>query len=146
MRRDGRPTRSGGSSPDTFAKSWTSSSRPRRTPTAFAAIGLFRPDMEASMNRLGSAALAADPARLPARVAGQSPFDLTRLPELSLEDLRHLWRRELGKSAPERLPKWLLARLLAYRLQVLEDGDLSRETIRMLNEIADQLEQGKKAS
>src|SRR5215813_7330738 len=98
------------------------------------------------MNRLGSAALAADPARLPARVAGQSPFDLTRLPELSLEDLRHLWRRELGKSAPERLPKWLLARLLAYRLQVLEDCDLSRETIRTLNEIADQLEQGKKAS
>src|SRR5262245_58455096 len=142
MRRVGRPIRYGGSWPDMSAKSSISSSPRRRMPTVFAGIGLFRPDMGESMNRLGSAALAADPARLPARVAGQSPFDLTRLPELCLEDLRHLWRRELGKSAPERLPKWLLARLLAYWLQVLEDGDLSRETIRTLNEIADQLEQG----
>jgi hypothetical protein len=38
------------------------------------------------------------------------------------------------------------ARLLAYRIQAVENGDLSRETIRMLNEIADQLERGEKAS
>jgi hypothetical protein len=41
------------------------------------------------------------------------------------------------------LPKWLLARLLAYRLQAVEYGDLPRETVRMLIKIADQLEQGK---
>jgi len=44
-----------------------------------------------------------------------------------------------------RLPKWLLARFLNYRLQAAEYGDLPRGTVRMLIKIADELEQGKDA-
>jgi len=77
---------------------------------------------------------------------GDLRVDLTNLSHLGTDELRQLWRRQLGKSAPLQLPKWLLARLLAYRLQTAEHGDLTRETIRMLIRIADELEQGKDAS
>src|SRR5437762_741490 len=71
--------------------------------------------------------------------------DPANLCELRLDELARMWRRQLGKSAPARLPKWLLVRLLAYRLQAAEHGDLPRETARMLLRIADDLEQGKDA-
>src|SRR4051812_18250047 len=99
-----------------------------------------------SINRPGSAAKAADPASRPARLSHDLRVDLTRLPDLSLDELRQLWRRELGMSAPQCLPKWLLVRLLAYRIQAVEHGDLTRETVRMLKEIADRLETGKETS
>jgi hypothetical protein len=80
--------------------------------------------------------------------ATQSPsnIDLTKLPSMSAEQLAQLWRRELGRSAPTRLPKSLLMRLLAYRLQAQESGDLSRDSTRMLDRIADELEQGRDRS
>lgn len=70
-----------------------------------------------------------------------SLVDLSSLPSMSVEQLAQIWRREFGRSAPARLPKSLLMRLLAYRLQAQEHGDLSRESIRMLDRIADELEQ-----
>jgi hypothetical protein len=82
-------------------------------------------------------ALAAELTRLPARCPGDLRVDLARLSDLGLDELRQLWRRQLGKSAPARLPKWLLVRLAAYRLQVAGHGDLAHETVRMLVKIAD---------
>jgi hypothetical protein len=85
----------------------------------------------------------------------EQPFPPTRRPpevdpanlcELGVDELGTIWRRQLGKSAPARLPKWLLVRVLAYRLQAAEHGDLPREAVRMLIRIANELEQGKDAS
>src|SRR5436853_4337790 len=97
-----------------------------------------------SINRLGSVLYAGDPSNRGARLCDHLRVDLTCLPDLNLNELRQLWRREL--SPPDQLPKWLLARCLAYRIQAAEHGDLSRETIRLLNEIADELARGKEAS
>lgn len=60
-----------------------------------------------------------------------SSVDLSSLPAMSAEQLTQIWRRAFGRSAPARLPKGLLMRLLAYRLQAQEHGDLSRESARM---------------
>ncbi|THD49933.1 MAG: DUF2924 domain-containing protein [Bradyrhizobium sp.] len=42
------------------------------------------------------------------------------------------WRNNLGESAPASLPTWLLARLLAYRIQAAALGGLSEGTRRQL--------------
>jgi len=46
--------------------------------------------------------------------------------------LRLQWRNHLGGAAPPHLPRWLLLRLLAYRLQVAALGDLDKATLRTL--------------
>lgn len=62
--------------------------------------------------------------------------DWARLMTMPSDQLAQVWRRQLGKSAPLRLPKSLLAKSLAYRLQAEQHGDISRETIRMLEMVA----------
>jgi hypothetical protein len=62
--------------------------------------------------------------------------ELQRLRELETYDLQVRWRRTFGRSAPHHLPKHLLLRILAYKLQADAFGDLDRETIRMLGQIA----------
>jgi hypothetical protein len=44
--------------------------------------------------------------------------------ELDLAGLRLRWRNQVGGTFPAHLPKWLLTRLLAYRLQAAALGDL----------------------
>ena len=46
-----------------------------------------------------------------------------------LDGLRRQWRAHLGGEAPAHLPRWLLMRVLAYRLQSNAFGDLDK-TIR----------------
>src|SRR5215467_16149160 len=46
--------------------------------------------------------------------------------DLDLAGLRLCWRNHLGGTSPAHLPKWLLARLLAYRVQAAALGDLDR--------------------
>ena len=46
------------------------------------------------------------------------------------------WRNLFGKRAPKALPKSLLIRALAYRLQALELGDLDPQTLRVLDAYA----------
>jgi hypothetical protein len=41
-----------------------------------------------------------------------------------------LWRNHLGGTAPAHLPLWLLARLLAFRLQTQAFGDVGAELLR----------------
>src|SRR5208282_6376361 len=54
-------------------------------------------------------------------VAGLDGYDL--------KGLRRQWRAHLGGEAPAHLPRWLLMRVLAYRLQSDAFGDLDK-TIR----------------
>ncbi len=54
------------------------------------------------------------------------------LPDLDPAQLCLRWRNHLGGAAPAHLPRWLMARVLAYRLQAGADGDLDRATLRKL--------------
>jgi hypothetical protein len=58
--------------------------------------------------------------------------DIAELPRLELAGLRLCWRNHLGGTFPTHLPKWLLTRVLAYRLQAAVFGDLDAATLRRL--------------
>ena len=45
------------------------------------------------------------------------------------------WRNHLGGLAPAHLPGWLMARVLAYRIQAAAFGDLDRAILRRLREM-----------
>lgn len=62
--------------------------------------------------------------------------DCTTLMAMPADQLAQVWRQQLRKSAPSRLPKSLLAKSLAYRIQVEQHGGLSREAISMLEMVA----------
>jgi hypothetical protein len=57
---------------------------------------------------------------------------VAELPDLDPAQLCLRWRNHLGGTAPAHLPRWLMARVLAYRLQSAADGDLDRTTLRRL--------------
>jgi hypothetical protein len=44
------------------------------------------------------------------------------------------WRNHLGGTPPVHLPRWLLLRILAYRLQAAAFGGLDKETLRILRQ------------
>ena len=77
------------------------------------------------------------PASLPRLRHSRSSIDLksvlSELPELDLDQLRFTWRNHLGGTPPDHLPKWLFVRLLAYRLQAAEFGDLDTSVLRHLD-------------
>jgi Protein of unknown function (DUF2924) len=52
------------------------------------------------------------------------------LADLDADQLRLQWRNHLGGTAPAHLPRWLLLRVLAYRLQAAALGDLDKATAR----------------
>lgn len=62
--------------------------------------------------------------------------ELDRLAGLDLAGLRRRWRALVGRPAPETLPRWLLHRVLAYRVQADALGDLDRDTARQLDRLA----------
>jgi Protein of unknown function (DUF2924) len=49
-----------------------------------------------------------------------------------LNGLRRQWRAHLGGEAPAHLPRWLLMRVLAYRLQADAFGDIDKSIRRLL--------------
>ncbi|HXZ15559.1 MAG TPA: DUF2924 domain-containing protein [Roseiarcus sp.] len=61
---------------------------------------------------------------------------IERLHALDGEALRIEWRNLFGRRAPNALPKSLIVRALAYRLQALESGDLDPHTLRVLDAYA----------
>ncbi len=82
-------------------------------------------------------ALTASPAgALVAPASARLAADLDRLAAMDAASLRRRWRMLFGRPAPEQLPRALLQRALAYRIQVDALGDLDRETIRMLDRLA----------
>jgi hypothetical protein len=56
------------------------------------------------------------------------------LGECDAEQLRLQWRNHLGGAVPAQLPRWLLLRLLAYRLQATAFGDLDGAALRHLRQ------------
>jgi hypothetical protein len=69
------------------------------------------------------------------RAAALEP-EIARLRGLDLDGLRVRWRALTGRKAPPHLPKHLLLRLLAYRMQAEALGDLDPATIRFLERLA----------
>lgn len=63
--------------------------------------------------------------------------EIAQLRDLDLEGLRLRWRNMFGRAAPQHAPKFLLARILAYRLQAEAHGDLGKAARRMLERLAD---------
>jgi hypothetical protein len=58
--------------------------------------------------------------------------EIARLRGLDLGELRARWRTEFRRSVPPHLPRHLLFRILAYRLQPDRLGDLDGDTRRVL--------------
>ena len=67
-------------------------------------------------------------------------FDLSNL---STSELAILWRQNLRDKVPEHLPKSLVARLLAYQLQVAQHSGLSKKAVAYLKPIEADLRDGK---
>ena len=59
--------------------------------------------------------------------------EIARLRGLDVGDLRARWHTVFRRAAPPHLPRHLLFRILAYRLQADQLGDLDADTRRVLN-------------
>ena len=67
-------------------------------------------------------------------------FDLSGLPATELEKT---WQHHLSDRVPDHLPRSLLSRLLAYRLQVEQHGGQSKKTLAYLKAIESDLRGGR---
>jgi hypothetical protein len=61
--------------------------------------------------------------------------EVASLDRLAVPALRIRWRKLFRSPAPPHLPRSLLLRIIAYRIQANAFGDLDRETVRLLDEI-----------
>lgn len=66
---------------------------------------------------------------------------LAALKTMSVNELKADWTKLFGSSAPNNSRSFLELRL-GYRIQELAYGGLSRDTVRLLNAMADELENG----
>jgi hypothetical protein len=62
--------------------------------------------------------------------------EIAKLKELDLEGLRKRWQKLHRGPAPDHLPKWLLLRIIAYRIQANALGDLDRDMVKFLEQVA----------
>ena len=62
--------------------------------------------------------------------------EIARLRGLGVGELRARWHTTFGRAAPPHLPRHLLFRILAYRLQANRLGDLNADTRRLFDRIA----------
>jgi hypothetical protein len=62
--------------------------------------------------------------------------EIARLRGLDLSGLQARWRTMFGRRAPAHLPRHLLLRLIAYRVQADLHGDLDPATVRSLDRLA----------
>jgi len=60
-------------------------------------------------------------------------IEIARLRDLDADGLRSRWHTVWGRPAPSHLPRHLLLRVLAYRLQADRWGDLDAESKRLLD-------------
>src|SRR5262245_32310342 len=61
--------------------------------------------------------------------------EIARLHGLDVEELQARWHTAFGWRAPPHLPRHLLFRILAYRLQADRLGELDADTRRLLDRI-----------
>jgi hypothetical protein len=59
---------------------------------------------------------------------------IAALVELDANGLCLQWRNHLGGTPPAHLPRWLLMKILAYRIQAAAFGGLDKETLRVLRQ------------
>jgi hypothetical protein len=62
--------------------------------------------------------------------------ELESLGSQDIHALRKRWRKLFRNPAPPHLPRYLLLRMVAYRIQADAFGDLDRETVRFLDQVA----------
>jgi hypothetical protein len=62
--------------------------------------------------------------------------EIAHLRDLDLKGLRLRWQSMFRRQAPVHLPRHLLFAVMAYQLQVDEQGDLAPDTVRLLKQIA----------
>jgi hypothetical protein len=62
---------------------------------------------------------------------------IARLRDLDLAALRTCWHNEFGRTAPKHLSRYLLFRVLAYKLQADQLGDLDADTLKILERADD---------
>jgi Protein of unknown function (DUF2924) len=62
--------------------------------------------------------------------------EIARMRDLDLSALRARWQSVFRRNAPMHLPRHLLYRMIAYRLQAERLGDLDRDTQRFLDKVA----------
>jgi hypothetical protein len=62
--------------------------------------------------------------------------EIAHLRDLDLSGLRARWHSVFRRKAPDHLPRHLLYRIIAYRLQTDRFGDLDRDTQRFLDQVA----------
>ena len=72
--------------------------------------------------------------------------EIARLRGLDVGGLRARWHTMFRRRAPPHLPRHLLFRMLAYRLQADHLGDLDSETRRLLDRSGDPIEIGRLAA
>jgi DUF2924 family protein len=72
--------------------------------------------------------------------------EIALLRDLDLKGLRTRWQNQFGRSAPEHLTRYLLFRILAYRIQADRLGDLDAGTLKVLEQAAGRESQPSKIS
>ncbi len=95
--------------------------------------------VDLSDSRLSAGRFDRSEAATTADAKSQLPDRLAALPSLSLVDLRLEWRR-LYRAEPPRLSRDIMMRAIAYRLQEIAHGGLSRVTQRRLTTLGHELE------
>jgi hypothetical protein len=78
------------------------------------------------------------------RAAKSLDIEIARLRDLDIKELRARWHTQTGRRPPEHLPRHLLFRILAYRLQTEALGDLDDECKRVLKSSTPSKGAGKK--
>src|SRR5689334_19703766 len=72
-------------------------------------------------------------------------IEIARLRDLDIRDLRGRWRNVFGRQPPPQLPRHLMFRVLAYRLQADRLGDLDAQSQRLLDAAGPAEDAGKRA-
>src|SRR2546428_11334525 len=110
--------------------------QPGRTASpALAAPRASRPERPVPRIRIGPA--------LPDRKSLDA--EIARLRDLGVRELRTRWHTVFGRPPPPHLPRHLLFRALAYRLQADQLGDLDAETVRLLDRSGSPEKAGRRA-
>jgi hypothetical protein len=71
--------------------------------------------------------------------------EIARLRDLGVKELRGRWQSIIGRQPPPHLPRHLLFRILAYRLQANRFGDLDGESKHLLDRSESLEKAGQKA-